>query len=105
MLTGINAMKKSSGTLSKVVVVLISDGRANIPLSESLNEGYDPGVVDVDKDPVDEEQEQNSSSRDRIKEEILALAKKLGSLKDFNLLCIDTENKYLSTGFSKEVRS
>jgi hypothetical protein len=104
MLIGINAMKTSSGTLSKVVVVLILDGCANIPLSESLNdECYDPSVIV--KDSVDGKQQQNSSSRDHIEEEILALARKLGSLKDFDHLCIGTENEHLSTGFSKEVRS
>mmetsp|Transcript_13251 Transcript_13251/g.21351 ORF Transcript_13251/g.21351 Transcript_13251/m.21351 type:complete len:200 (-) Transcript_13251:1408-2007(-) len=95
MLTGINAVKKSSGTLGKVVVVLISDGRANVPLCESLDETFDP--------EVDEESTEGKPSRTYLKEEVLALAKKLGSLSDFNLLCVDTENKYLTTGFAQEI--
>jgi magnesium chelatase subunit D len=93
MLTGINAQK--SGDIGKVVVVLISDGRANVPLCVSMGEEFDP---DADEDSKD-----GKPSRNYLKEEVLALAKKLGSLKGFNLLCIDTENKFISTGLAKEI--
>lgn len=93
MLTGINAQK--SGDVGKVVVVLISDGRANIPLCQSMGEEFDP---DADEDSKD-----GKPSRGYLKEEVLACAKKLGSLRGFNLLCVDTENKFISTGLAKEI--
>ena len=93
MLTGINAQK--SGDIGKVVVVLISDGRANVPLCVSMGEEFDP---DADEDSKD-----GKPSRGYLKDEVLALAKKLGSLNGFNLLCIDTENKFISTGLAKDI--
>lgn len=93
MLTGINAQK--SGDVGKVVVVLISDGRANVPLCVSMGDEFDP---DADEDSKD-----GKPSRKYLKEEVLALSKKMGSLNGFNLLCIDTENKFISTGLAKDI--
>ena len=92
-LTGINAQK--SGDIGKVVVVLISDGRANVPLCTSMGEEFDPAA--------DEESKDGKPSRTYLKDEVLACAKKLGALQGFNLLCIDTENKFISTGLAKEI--
>ena len=44
-----------------------------------------------------------ASFRKYLKEEPLACAKKLGALPGFNLLCIDTENKFISTGLAKDI--
>jgi len=33
----------------------------------------------------------------------MVCAKQLGALPGFNLLCIDTENKFISTGLAKEI--
>lgn len=93
MLTGINAQK--SGDVGKVVVVLISDGRANIPLCQSMGEEFDP--------EADEDSKDGKPSRKYLKEEVLAVAKKLGVLPGFNLLCVDTENKFISTGLAKDI--
>jgi len=93
MLTGLNAQK--TGDVGKVVVVCISDGRANVPLCVSEGEEFDP---DSDPDSKD-----GKPSRNYLKEEVLAMAKKMGSLPGFNLLCIDTENKFISTGVAKEI--
>jgi magnesium chelatase subunit D len=38
-----------------------------------------------------------------LKEEVLACSKRLGMFPGFNLLCIDTENKFISTGLAKEI--
>jgi magnesium chelatase subunit D len=92
-LTGLNAQK--SGDVGKVVVVLISDGRANVPLCVSMGEEFDPAN---DKDSKD-----GKPSRTYLKDEVIACAKRLGSLTGFNLLCIDTENKFISTGLAKEI--
>lgn len=92
-LTGLNAQK--TGDVGKVVVVLISDGRANVPLCVSKGEEFDP---DADEDSKD-----GKPSRKYLKEEVLACAKQLGVLPGFNLLCIDTENKFISTGVAKNI--
>merc|ERR1712232_1000195 len=78
MLTGINAQK--SGDVGKVVVVLISDGRANVPLCISMGEEFDPDADENSKD--------GKPSRGYLKEETVVLAKKMGALPGFNLLCI-----------------
>eukprot|EP00567_Pseudictyota_dubia_P005318 CAMPEP_0197433424 /NCGR_PEP_ID=MMETSP1175-20131217/1301_1 /TAXON_ID=1003142 /ORGANISM="Triceratium dubium, Strain CCMP147" /LENGTH=795 /DNA_ID=CAMNT_0042961795 /DNA_START=119 /DNA_END=2506 /DNA_ORIENTATION=- len=93
MLTGLNAQK--SGDVGKVVVVLISDGRANVPLCTSMGEEFDP--------EADEDSKDGKPSRKYLKEETLACAKQLGVLPGFNLLCIDTENKFISTGVAKDI--
>mmetsp|Transcript_32291 Transcript_32291/g.73774 ORF Transcript_32291/g.73774 Transcript_32291/m.73774 type:complete len:704 (+) Transcript_32291:182-2293(+) len=93
MLTGLNAQK--TGDVGKVVVVCISDGRANVPLCVSKGEEFDP---DADEDSKD-----GKPSRQYLKDEVLACAKQLGVLPGFNLLCIDTENKFISTGVAKDI--
>jgi magnesium chelatase subunit D len=93
MLTGINAQR--SGDVGKVVVVLISDGRANVPMCVSMGDEFDP---DADEDSKD-----GKPSRKYLKAEVLVCAKKLGALPGFNLLCIDTENKFISTGLAKDI--
>ena len=93
MLTGLNAQK--SGDVGKVVVVLISDGRANVPLCVSMGEEFD---TDADEDAKD-----GKPSRQYLKDEVLVLSKKLGMLNGFNLLCVDTENKFISTGLAQEI--
>lgn len=93
MLTGLNAQK--TGDVGKVVVVCISDGRANVPLCVSMGEEFDP--------EADENSKDGKPSREYLKDEVIACAKKLGALSGFNLLCIDTENKFISTGVAKEI--
>jgi len=73
----------------------LSDGRANVPLCNSMGEEFDP---EADPDSKD-----GKPSRTYLKEEVLACAKKLGALPGFNLLCIDTENKFISTGLAKDI--
>eukprot|EP00979_Chaetoceros_neogracilis_P004835 scaffold840_cov257-Chaetoceros_neogracile.AAC.10 len=93
ILTGLNAQK--TGDVGKVVVVCISDGRANVPLCVSMGEEFDPDA--------DENSKEGKPSRNYLKDEVIAIAKKLGSAPGFNLLCIDTENKFISTGIAKEI--
>merc|ERR1711865_1081369 len=92
-LTGLNAQK--TGDVGKVVVVCISDGRANVPMCVSRGEEFDPDA--------DEDSKEGKPSRKFLKEEVLACAKQLGALAGFNLLCIDTENKFISTGIAKDI--
>jgi len=93
MLTGLNEQK--SGDVGKVVVVCISDGRANVPLCVSMGEEFDP--------EADEDSKDGKPSRAYLKEEVLACAKQMAALPGFNLLCIDTENKFISTGVAKDI--
>lgn len=81
---GINAQK--SGDVGKVMIVCISDGRANVPLA--VSEG--------------EELKEKMSKAD-MKEETLNLAAQIRVLSGIDLICIDTENKFVSTGVAKEI--
>lgn len=82
--TGVNAQK--TGDIGKVVIICISDGRANVPLAQS--EG--------------EEVEEKPSKAD-LKEEVLNLARQINVVSGIDLLLIDTENKFVSTGVAKEI--
>lgn len=79
---GQNALQ--SKDVNQIVIILITDGRANISLSQSLGQ------------PAQETEKQN------IKDEVLEIATKLYSF-GLQLLLIDTENKFISTGFLAEV--
>ncbi|BBN13528.1 magnesium chelatase subunit I [Marchantia polymorpha subsp. ruderalis] len=85
---GINAEK--SGDVGRVMIVAITDGRANVSLAKSTG---------------DEEANKPDAPRPtqkELKEEILDVAGKIYK-QGMSLLVIDTENKFISTGFAKEM--
>ncbi|GFQ01216.1 magnesium-chelatase subunit chld chloroplastic [Phtheirospermum japonicum] len=85
---GMNAEK--SGDVGRIMIVAITDGRANI----SLKRSNDPEAANTSDAP--------KPSAKELKDEILEVAGKIYKA-GMSLLVIDTENKFVSTGFAKEI--
>nr|XP_011459478.1 PREDICTED: magnesium-chelatase subunit ChlD, chloroplastic [Fragaria vesca subsp. vesca] len=86
---GLNAEK--SGDVGRVMIVAITDGRANISLKRSNDPEAAAAATDAPRPSAKE-----------LKDEILEVAGKIYKA-GMSLLVIDTENKFVSTGFAKEI--
>jgi magnesium chelatase subunit D len=78
--------------IGEVVIVLISDGKANVPLCRSLGQA----------DLVPPAPAEGSAGAAAIREELLPIAAAIAALK-MRLLVIDTENRHLSSGLARQL--
>lgn len=81
---------QSQGDVGRVMMVLLTDGRANVSLAKS-NEDPDALAEGAPRPSVDQ-----------LKEEVIDMAKRAGAA-GIQTLVIDTENQFVSTGFAKEI--
>ncbi len=79
----------STGDIGQVIVVGITDGRGNVPLGTSL------GQADI-------KENENENENVNLKQEVLDIAAKY-PLLGIKLLIIDTERKFIASGFGKEL--
>ncbi len=78
---------RRSRDVGEVVIVLITDGKANVPLSRSLGRRESAAA---------------GGAAPAVKEELLPIAAAIGALK-MRLLVIDTENRHLSSGLARQL--
>ena len=82
----------STGDIGQVIVVGITDGRGNVPLGISL------GQLENENGNENENENENVN----LKQEVLDIAAKYPML-GIKLLIIDTERKFIASGFGKEL--
>ncbi|KAL7461770.1 hypothetical protein ACHAXS_002176, partial [Conticribra weissflogii] len=92
--TGLNTMKVKQD-VGRVVIVCITDGRANIPLELSTENKFTPSTDPESKDGM--------PSRKFLKDEVLSCSRRLAALHDFDFVCIDTEDVFVGTGMGREM--
>jgi len=91
----VGSQAQKSGDTGDVIVVCVSDGRANVPLAVSLGitalqDANAPALTDKEQ-------------KEKLKDEVMQMATAIRTLPGFKLLMLDTENKFVSTGMAKEI--
>lgn len=81
--------------VSRAIVVLLTDGRANIPICVSMKDS------EIPKSAIDKEK--GGFSREYLNEEAIAVAEAIGESMDIDFLCIDTEDRFVGTGISEQL--
>ena len=81
----------STGDIGQVIVVGITGGRGNVPLGLSLGQNE-----------VEGKDKENENENVNLKQEVLDIAAKYPML-GIKLLVIDTERKFIASGFGKEL--
>jgi len=66
-----------------------------MPMCISLGSHFDP--------TLDEGSKEGMPSRKYLRDEVIACAKQFTDLPDFNLLVVDTEDKFVGTGIAKDI--
>lgn len=66
-----------------------------MPMCISLGGHFDP--------TLDKGSKEGMPSRKYLRDEVIACAKQFTDLPDFNLLVVDTEDKFVGTGIAKDI--
>ncbi len=85
--------KKIKKDVGRVIVVVLTDGRANVPISISLGE-FDAKTIPTGTD--------GKPTKAFLREEAIKCATSL-RLLDFSVVVIDTEDKFVGTGIAQEI--
>ncbi len=85
--------KKIKKDVGRVIVVLLTDGRANVPISISL------GTFDAKTIPTGTD---GKPTKAFLREEAIKCATSL-RLLDFSVVVVDTEDKFVGTGIAQEI--
>ena len=99
---------KKRKDVGRVMLVVLTDGRANVPLSRAVvlpdrpdkkdSRKEEEGKADEGAKPTDE----RAVKQEKLREEVLDMARS-AQAAGIDMLVIDTESKFVSTGFAKEI--
>lgn len=85
--------KKIKKDCGKVFIILLTDGRANVPMCVSMGEQFDPLLYpSIDGRPT----------KKFLREEVITFSRTLATL-DFNMIVIDTEDPLVATGIGRQI--
>jgi magnesium chelatase subunit D len=86
---------KVKNDVSRAIIMLLTNGHANVPMYISMNN------KEVPKSAIDNKK--GGISRVYLNEEVLEIAKVIGEILDIDFFCIDTEDSFVGTGISEQL--
>ena len=99
---------KKRKDVGRVMLVVLTDGRANVPLSRAVvlpDSKKDAGAAAKGEAASDDKpRDERAVKQEKLREEVLDMAKGVQAA-GIDMLVIDTESKFVSTGFAKEIAS